>query len=79
MIKDLELDRLSNTKNAILYSLSSSLIPCIKEYCDKGIGSTTALQATLIYLANKKVGGKPSSFFALAFILIIFLVNSFQL
>ena len=74
MIKTLELNQLSNTKNVILYSLSSSLVPCIKEYCDKSIGDITALQTMLIYFADKEVSDRPSSFFAFASILIKLLI-----
>ena len=79
MIEILESDWLSNIRNVILYSLSSSLVPCIKEYFDKGIGNTIVLRVMLIYLIDKEVGGKPSGLFAFASILIVFLVNSSQL
>lgn len=76
MIKALKLDWLSNTRNAILYSLSFSLMPYIKKYCNKNIDSINALQAMLIYLADEEVKNKLSSFFVFVFILIIFLANS---
>ena len=79
IIETLESDWLSNKRNAILYSLLSSLEPCIEEYCDKGIGGTTASRATLIHLADEEVGDRPSSFFAFASTLIVFFANSSQL
>lgn len=79
IIKILKLDQLSHTKNIILYSLLSSLVLYIKEYYDKGIVNIITLGIMLIYLADKKIGGRLFNFFAFGFTLIIFFAIFFQL
>ena len=84
IIKSLKLDRLCNTINIIFYSFLYILVSDIKKYWNKsfgdyGIGNTTVLQTMLIYLRDKKVGDRPSSFFGFASTLIIFSVNFSQL
>ena len=71
IIETLESGRLSNTKNAILYSLPYVLASGIKKSWDKGLdddggrydcpaGNTIVLRTKLIHFADEEVGRPPS-------------------
>ena len=71
IIETLELGRLSNTRNAILYSLPYVLISGIEKSWDEGpdddggryncpAGNTIVPRTKLIHFADKKVGRPPS-------------------
>ena len=66
IIETLESNRLSNTRNAILYRLLYVLASGIEKYWnegpgDHGMGGTTTPWATLIHLADRKVECRPFS------------------